>query len=271
MKYIDVSEWQGEIDWAAAKGHIDGAILRAGFGMGHADRQFARSAAECNRLGIPIGAYWFSYARTPEMAKREAEHLLEAVKPYKMELPLCFDFEYDSVASAVSGGVTVTRELATRMVYAFCETVEQGGYWALCYANPDFLGRYFDESVPRRFGLWLAQWPGGTPDLTAPPRPDARIWQWSSGGAVPGIAGSVDLDESYTDFAGVLRSRGMNALGEAGGPDGPDSPLAPALAWAIEAGILPPGADGADVPTLAAVAEMLCRCREHNCHKEETL
>ena len=119
-KYIDVSEHNGDIDWERVKGSIDGAILRAGYGKGNADKKFTRNAAECNRLGIPCGAYWFSYALTPEMAAAEAKALLEAVKPYRMELPLAFDFEYDSVRVAARNGVTITKELASNMVRAFC-------------------------------------------------------------------------------------------------------------------------------------------------------
>ena len=212
MRIIDVSEWQGEIAWEKVKPNIDGAILRAGYGLNHIDSQFVRNASECNRLGIPIGAYWFSYAWSPKMAKREAGYLLEAVKPYRMELPLAFDFEYDSVTNAAKHDVNVTRAFATAMVYAFCETAEAGGYWCLNYANPDFLGQYFSDDVPRRFGLWLAQWPSGTPDLTAPPRPDAQIWQWSSRGSVPGISSNVDLNEAYIDFAALIREKGLNHL-----------------------------------------------------------
>ena len=219
MKIIDVSQWQGVIDWETVKGNIDGAIIRAGSGQGNIDTQFDRNAAECNRLGIPCGAYWFSYAHTSDMARREARCLLEAVGPYRMELPLAFDFEYDSVNAAAKCGVTVTRDLATAMVFAFCETVEAGGYWCLNYANPDFLSRYFSENVPRRFGLWLAQWPGGTPDVSKPPRPDAQIWQWG-GSIIPGITvrdkdgniATVDTNEAYRDFAALIREKGLNHL-----------------------------------------------------------
>ena len=276
MKYIDVSEWQGAVDWETAKPHIDGAVLRAGWGAGRADRRFARNAAECNRLGIPCGAYWFSYAKSVPEAEAEAAALLAAVKPYRMELPLIFDFEYDSVSAARAGGVEVSKALATDMVRAFCETVEAGGCYALFYANPDFLTRYFDAELPRRFGLWLAQWPGGTPDLTQPPRRCA-MWQWTNAGRVPGVSGDVDISEAYADFAELIRAAGSNRLspalaspsgggGTSGASDG-EGPLSDALAWAVDMGIL--SADAArrptDTPTLAAVAEMfymLCRdCR----------
>ena len=216
MMYIDVSQWQGVVDWETVKPHIDGAMLRAGYGRGNIDKQFARNAAECNRLGIPCGAYWFSYAYTADMARAEAQALLAAVRPYRIELPLAFDFEYDSVSHAAKQGVAVDRALASAMVRAFCEAVEAGGYWCLNYANPDYLARYFDEDVPRRFGLWLAQWPGGTPDLSEPPRPDCRLWQWTSRGSVPGVAGDVDVSEAYTDFRTIIALEGMNRLEECG-------------------------------------------------------
>ena len=212
MRYIDVSEWQGNIDWERAKPFIDGVIIRAGYGVNHIDAQFERNAAECNRLGIPCGAYWFSYAKNIEMAKAEAEYLLAAVKPYKMHLPLAFDFEYDSVNAAKKNGVNITKNLATAMVYAFCGTTEAAGYWTLNYANPDFLNRYFSADVPQRFGLWLAQWPT-KPDLTKKPRPDCQIWQWG-GSEIPGITPgkTVDTNESYTDFATLIAQYGLNHL-----------------------------------------------------------
>ena len=215
MRYIDVSEWQGKIDWEQAKPFIDGAILRAGYGINHIDAQFIRNVTECNRLGIPCGAYWFSYALNPEMAKQEAEYLIAAVKPYRMELPLCFDYEYDSVKTAEKNGVNVTKALATALVYSFCGALEAGGYWALNYANPDFLSRYFSADVPKRFGLWLAQWPGGTPNLKTPPRADAQIWQWG-GSEIPGITPgkTVDTNECYVDFKTLIADYHLNHLDE---------------------------------------------------------
>ncbi len=247
MKYIDVSEHQGVIDWEQVKGNIDGAILRAGYGSkGTPDKQFSRNAAECNRLGIPCGAYWFSYAKSTEEAKQEAKHLLAAVKPYRMELPLAFDFEYDSVKNAEKHGVEVTKDLATCMVHFFCQTVEAAGYWALNYANPDYLRRYFDVNIPKRYGLWLAQWPK-TVDLGAPPRADCVLWQWTSKGNVPGIKTNVDVNEAYKDFAAVIREKGMNNLKPAYSEDdgsvtyeftqakpNPPDPRADALKWAQE-------------------------------------
>ena len=231
MKYIDVSEHQGTINWEKVKPNVDGVIIRAGYGQNNTDKMFLYNVAECNRLGIPCGAYWFSYAKSVDEAKLEASYLIDAVKPYRMELPLAFDFEYDSVKSAEKQGVTVDKHLVSNMVRAFCDTLEAAGYWALNYANPDFLNRYLDPLVPERYGLWLAQWNGCTPDIKDPPRSDAQIWQWTSEGSVPGITGNVDIDESYVDYASIIRERGLNNLYK------PKDEKAEAIAWAMENGI----------------------------------
>ena len=219
MKYIDVSEHQGVIDWEKVKGHVDGVMIRAGYGQNNIDKRFKPNASECNRLGIPCGAYWFSYARTVQMAEAEAKFLLAAVKPFRMELPLSFDYEYDSVKNANKYGISITKELATKMVYAFCEAVEKAGYWCLNYANPDFLAKYFSAEVPMRFGLWLAAWPKNV-DVKNPPRACA-IWQWGSS-EIPGITPGkgVDTNEAYTDFKTLIAANGMNNLGYDDGEGG---------------------------------------------------
>lgn len=233
LKYIDVSSHQKEIDWEKVKGNIDGAVIRAGYGKNNIDAYWKRNVSECNRLGIPCGAFWFSYAYTAAMAQREAEYLIHAVEPYRMELPLAFDFEYDSVIYAERCGVKITKELATEMVYAFCETVERAGYFCLNYANPDFLSSYYDESVPERFGLWLAQYPKVIKDLSKPPR-KCLIWQWG-GSNIPGITtGKVDTNAVYQDLKAVIETAGINRLK----PKEPEPWYKEAMDWAKRIGII---------------------------------
>ena len=260
MKYIDVSEHQGVIDWARAKESIDGAILRAGYGRSAADRQFRRNAAECNRLGIPCGAYWFSYAYSPEMARSEAAQLLRAVGEYEMALPLAFDYEYDSVTHGRQQGAVITPELVRDMASEFCRSVEEAGYRCLLYANPDFLSRYFG-ALPERCELWLAQWPK-TVDLAKPPRA-CGIWQWGVS-AVPGISGQVDTNEAYRDYAGEMPGASPRPTGEPSGdsvgeglaPPAPTEPwYAEAMAWARGNGIMD-GLRPEDPATRAEVAQM---------------
>lgn len=207
MKYIDISEHQGVIDFEKVKGNVDGVILRVGYGRNHIDKQFERNASECNRLGIPIGAYWFSYAYNLELVRNEAKYILDAIKPYKVELPVAYDFEYDSVTNAQKNGMMVTPTLANALVREFCGAVEAAGYYTMVYANPDFLNRYFTDVSA--YDLWLASWPKVV-DVSKPPRP-CGIWQWG-GSAVPGINGNVDTNEAYKEYKTIIAKAGLNHL-----------------------------------------------------------
>lgn len=244
MKYIDVSEHQGVIDWEQVKGNVDGVIIRAGYGRNNIDKQFVRNISECNRLGIPCGVYWFSYAYTPDMAKKEAEYCLAAIKPYRVELPVCFDFEYDSVSYAKTHGMTATPTLVNALVKAFCGAVEAAGYYSMVYANPDFLSRYMTDVGA--YDLWLASWPNVV-DASKPPR-KCGIWQWG-GSAVPGISGNVDTNEAYKDYRGIIAKTGLNHL--------PKEPwYSPAVIWAKGNGIMD-GTRPEEPATRAEVAQML--------------
>lgn len=211
MKYLDVSTWQGSVDWAKVKANgVDGVFIRAGFGSNTLDNKFIRNISECNRLGIPCGVYWFSYALNADMAKKEAEYCLKVIEPYRVELPVCFDFEYDSVRYAKTQGVTVTKDLATDMVHAFCGTIEAAGYYAMNYANPDYLKNYFDDTV-LKYDLWYA-WYKANPNLDERPRAEVGIWQYSSTGRVDGIASNVDLNVAYKDYRTIIAKAGLNRL-----------------------------------------------------------
>ena len=195
---IDVSQWQGDIDWASAKGDIDFAIIRAGYGQNNIDPKWKRNADECTRLGIPFGVYWFSYAYNVDRAKREAQYCIEAVKAYKLDYPIAFDFEYDSVNYAQKQGVTITKQLASDIARTFCEEIRAAGYTPILYANPDYLSRYFDDDVASRYDIWLAQWPK-RPHLDVPPE-NADIWQYSNSRSIKGISGRVDMNACYKDY-----------------------------------------------------------------------
>lgn len=162
---VDVSQWQGNIDWEKAKAAgIEFAMLRAGFGQNSVDPQFKRNITECNRLGIPCGVYWFSYAYTADMANREAQCVLKTVEPYRLEYPIAFDFEGDSADYALKKGVTVTRTLVSAFARAFCGEIAAGKYSPMVYTNPDYLSRYYDAEIPKEFDIWA----GPVADETGP-------------------------------------------------------------------------------------------------------
>ena len=197
LKGIDVSEHQGRIDWEQVKDHVDFVMLRAGYGRNNIDKQFIRNIEECNRLGIPVGIYWFSYAWNTEMARNEAKYVLEAIKGYRVDYPISFDLEYDTLNYAKKNGVTIGKRLATDMINAFCSTIEQAGYRAMNYANPDFINnKFYNNEV--NYPLWLA-WYGVSEDRAKAYNPS--MWQYSESGSIPGIGtNSVDMNYCYEDF-----------------------------------------------------------------------
>lgn len=193
LKGIDVSEHQGVINWERVKGNIDFAILRAGYGHNNIDKQFIRNIQECNRLEIPVGIYWFSYARSVEGAKNEAKYVLAAIKNYKVDYPISFDLEYDTLRYAKTKGVNINKRLATDMVKSFCFEIESNGYRAMNYTNQDFsLNNFYMNEL--NYPVWYAWY---NKELNK----KCAIWQYSSKGQVPGInTSSVDMNYCYSNF-----------------------------------------------------------------------
>jgi GH25 family lysozyme M1 (1,4-beta-N-acetylmuramidase) len=251
MKIIDVSTFQGVIDWERVKKtDVAGVMIRAGYGQNNIDAQFVRNISECNRLGIPAGIYWFSYAYNAQMARNEAFAALKAVQPYKLELPIAFDWEYDSRSYMLRHGVTPTPDLINSIVKAFCSTIENDGYYAMNYSNPDILNSLMTDVAA--YDLWLAHW-NGTPATTSPSRP-CGMWQYG-GTYVDGIGGGIDTSEAYRDYPALIRSVGLNHLADE--PEPTEGDLAEA--WAVERGIVEADYDPGEPMTKQSVIEMLYR------------
>ena len=202
---IDVSQWQGVIDWEAVKASgVEFAMIRAGYGQNNIDPQFKRNADECTRLGIPFGVYWFSYAYSPERAASEARKCIETISPYTLDYPVAWDFEYDSADYIGGKGYTLTEKLCSDMARAFLGEIETARYYPMLYTNADYLARYFDDDIEARYDVWLAQWPTH-PDPANPPRA-VGIWQYANDGVVSGItANVVDLDACYKDYPSIIQ------------------------------------------------------------------
>lgn len=204
---IDVSEFQGRVDWdRVRKAGIQFAMLRAGYGAGSIDGEFRRNAEECNRVGIPFGVYWFSYAYTREMAKKEADYCIDAIREYEVNYPVCYDFEYASVNYAAERGVNVTRTLATEITEEFCRRVEELGYFAMYYSNLDYMRRMFEQKLKDKYSLWYAQY-SQDPCVSG-----MAIWQYSDMGRVDGVSGNVDMDIALYDLAKVISRGRFNHL-----------------------------------------------------------
>ena len=186
---IDVSEHQGCIAWDLVKNHIDFAIIRVGYGRNHIDKQFKRNINECVRLNIPVGAYWFSYALSANDAVNEAKYCCEALNPYHLDLPIAFDWEYDSDTNASSNNVVITNAIRANFARNFLNTVKEHGREPMLYTNQDYLNKGFRVFLDSGVKIWLAQWSGETPKV------NCYMWQYSSKSKVAGIAGNVDANK----------------------------------------------------------------------------
>lgn len=243
MKFVDISVYQTNVDYSAASEGLDGVILRAGYGKGNEDKMFREHYAGFASHGVPIGVYWFSYATNVEEATNEARYCVSTIHDLEIELPVCFDFEDDSIRYAKGRGVKVTKALATKMAEAFLSTIEQNGYYAMLYANPNFLKNYYGDLS--RYDLWLASYLKN-PDLNKPPY-SCGIWQHGTG-VWPGFKSDVDLDEVYKDYPTLIRKAGLNHL--------PVTHTPASIVWAMKHGLLTK--DEIDKPaTMGNVAQML--------------
>ena len=188
---IDVSAWQGKIDWAKVKADgIQFAIIRAGYGtyIGQKDAYFDYNVQQAKKYGIKVGAYWFSYATTAAEAKKEAQVCYEVIKNYELDYPVFYDFEYDSVNYANGMGVTITKAKSTAFTEAFCQELASKNVNVGVYTNPDCIYKYFEWDTLNKYPLWLAHW-----DVAEPAFP-CDLWQYSSSGYVNGISGRVDMN-----------------------------------------------------------------------------
>lgn len=191
---IDVSRYQGDIDWAQVKATgVDFAILRAGY-RGYAsgamvtDSYFKKNAREALAEGIELGVYFFSQAITPQEGAEEANYVLKLIEDYDITYPVVFDWEpYDSSLNPRTDGLS--DRVLTQCAVSFCNTVKKAGYTPMVYANLTYFYRHYDLSKLVDYPIWLAQY-------TSKPTfyYHFDMWQYSSSGKVPGIKGDVDLN-----------------------------------------------------------------------------
>lgn len=212
MKIIDISKHNGVIDFSKLKSQIDGVIIRLGYGddlVTQDDMRFKSYVSECIKYGIPFGFYIYSYAKTIDQAKSEAEHCLRLAKPYKDKLsfPIYLDLEEAG-----------TEKGAVQRAIVFGEIIERNGYWCGVYANEYWWKKYLGDSLDR-FTKWVASYGrnNGIPN-DKPKIKGLDIWQYTSVGMVSGINGNVDLNMCYRDFPKEIR--GIKAVKNSGNVSG---------------------------------------------------
>ena len=202
IKGIDVSSWQGNIDFAKVKASgIDFVIIRAGYGREKRqnDNCFELNYRNAKAAGLNVGAYWYSYADSAEDAVKEARACMEVIKGKKFEYPIYFDLEEQSQFAK-------GRNFCDSVIKAFCGELEKNGYLAGLYCSTYYLNNYISNAVAGKYALWVAQY-NYRCTYTAN---KYGIWQYSSEGRINGISGNVDMDYCYTDYQNIVKNGGYN-------------------------------------------------------------
>lgn len=193
---IDVSKWNGTIDWNQVKNSgISYVIIRCGYrgssqGKLVVDPKYEENIQGATKAGLKVGVYFFTQAVDEREAVEEASMVLEQVKKYKISYPIFLDVE-------ASGGRadSISKDTRTAVCKAFCETIQNAGYTAGIYANKSWLTNKLDAGALSAYKIWLAQY-ADTPTYTG--RYD--LWQYRSTGKVSGISGNVDMNQSYLGY-----------------------------------------------------------------------
>ena len=201
---LDVSKWQGSIDWDAVKrsGKIDGGMLRvlgSKGGKPYIDPFFARNYAECARLGLPVGGYYYTCAVTQRQTEEELAALKTALRGKTFQLPLAIDVEDPRLRSLAPAKLSA-------LVAEAAAQLEAWGLYAMVYTYTNFADTALDMAALAAYDLWIADYRGKRP---------ARkhgMWQYTSSGKIPGVSGPIDLSHAYKDYAGIIQRKGLGKV-----------------------------------------------------------
>lgn len=221
---MDVSRWQGSINWdkVKASGLVSGVMLKAVStnrklskrkdGL-YIDPTFERNYAECKRVGLPVGVYYYTYATDKDMADAELTLLKTALTGKTFELPISVDVE-DNKIKKLS-----TQALTDLSAYALA-TVERWGFYALLYVGLNFAQTelYMGGAALRKYDVWLARYPSDKSKTKPEDKPKTDfsfgMWQYTSTASVPGVSGNVDLSHAYKSYTKIITKKGLDRLRE---------------------------------------------------------
>lgn len=207
-KGIDISYCQPKVDWQ--KVTADFCLIQIGGGAvrRQKDTMYESHYAGAKGRGIPVGAYWFTWARTVAEAEEEADICISLLKGKQFEYPIFLDLEQEAIYKTGKANVSA-------IIRAFLSKVEKAGYWVGLYCNPDVLVHYCEADIPKRYSIWLAQW-----DVSAPTYP-CGIWQPSTA-QTAGFPEPVDQDVCYIDYPTQIKAKGLNGYGKPPKPPEPE-------------------------------------------------
>lgn len=205
---LDVSRWQGSIDWDAVKrsGLISGVMIRA---MGNSkegkpskpyiDPFFAHNYAECARLGLPVGGYYYTCAVTQRQTEEELAALKTALRGKTFQLPIAIDVEDPRLRSLAPAKLSA-------LVARAADRIETWNLYAMVYTYTNFADTALAAQPLAPYDLWLADYRGK--------RPARRhgMWQYTNSGKIPGVSGPVDLSHAYKDYAAIIQRAGLTKV-----------------------------------------------------------
>lgn len=196
-KAVDISYHDGVVDFEKLKNAVDYVIIRCGYGqddVSQDDEQWERNVSECERLEIPYGVYFYSYAKTKANIEGEVNHCLRLLKGHNPTLPVFFDSEEKG-----------TQYVAKYNAKRFCDAMLTNGYKAGIYASKSWYEKNIGESWG--YDLWIARYANAL-DMNG-----VDIWQYSSNGRVDGINGRCDVNYVYKDYTYKSASNNNNMIG----------------------------------------------------------
>ena len=200
LKGIDISEFNGDIDFKKVKNEVDFIYIRATFGRFGVDKRFKEYVNGCIENDIPFSFYYYSYAVDLEKAEAEVNLFLENIKEYKEKIafPCCIDME-DSDGYKLKNG-NPSKEILTDICIKACEKVAEASITPIIYASADWFKNRLDLEKLGTYLKWIAHWETKEENID---KNKFSIWQYSSKGKINGIKGNVDLDYSFVDFVKI--------------------------------------------------------------------
>lgn len=187
---IDVSRWQGEINWSQVAADDVSFVMLGTRSKGAVDPYFHRNIQQASAVGVKVGVYIYSLATTVEMAEAEADFVLDLIHDYPVSYPVALDME-DSTQGNLS------KEELAAIANAFCKKISDSGYYPIIYANENWLKNKLDMSLMDH-PVWVARY------SARPSYQNPVMWQATSTGSVKGINGNVDIDFQFKDFSGQI-------------------------------------------------------------------
>ena len=202
-KVIDVSKWNGKINWTAVASQVDAAIIRCGYrGYGKAgtlttDSTFKENIEGAIKAGLPVGVYWCSQAISDQEALDEAAYCYKLIRSYKIEYPVYLDSEIMETSKASGRADRLSKARRTQYGLTFCRAMRDYGYTVGLYCSESWYTDEIDGAAFEKNGFetWVAKY------SSIKPRMSCDAWQYTSTGKVSGVSGGVDLSHFYKNYA----------------------------------------------------------------------